>query len=67
MFNQIYFDFKLDNKLSKSQILNKAKSLRGSMNIFQEDEIKFFCKDVGFKKIDTFFRWFNFIGFVALK
>ena len=67
MLNQIYFDFKLDNKLSKSQILNKAKSLRGSMNIFQEDEIKLFCKDVGFKKIDSFFRWFNFIGFVALK
>tara|TARA_Y100000590_G_scaffold243656_1_gene273914 strand:- start:15 stop:752 length:738 start_codon:yes stop_codon:yes gene_type:complete len=67
MFNQIYFDFKIDNKLTKTQILNKAKSLRGSMSIFQEEEIKSFCKHAGFKKIDTFFRWFNFVGIIALK
>jgi tRNA (cmo5U34)-methyltransferase len=67
VFSQVYFDFKLDNKLSKSQILNKAKSLRGSMNLFQEEEVKLLCKNVGFKKIDTFFRWFNFVGFIVLK
>ena len=67
MFNQVYFDFKLDNKLTKAQILNKAKSLRGTMNIFQEEEVKSFCKKAGFKKIDTFFRWFNFVGIIAIK
>ena len=67
MFNQVYFDFKLENKLTKSQILNKAKSLRGTMNIFQESEVKSFCKKAGFKKIDTFFRWFNFVGIIAIK
>ena len=67
MFNQIYFDFKIDNKLTKAQILNKAKSLRGSMSVFQEEEIKSFCINSGFKKIDTFFRWFNFVGIIAIK
>ena len=67
IFNQIYFDEKIKNKLTKNQVLNKAKSLRGSMNIYQQNEILNFCKKAGFKKIDVFFKWFNFVGIILVK
>ena len=50
MFNQIYFDFKIDNKLKHEQILNKAKSIRSSMQIFEIKEIEGFLNAAGFKK-----------------
>jgi tRNA (cmo5U34)-methyltransferase len=67
IFNQVYFDSKIKNKLTKDQILNKAKTLRGTMNIYQQKEILTFCKNAGFKKIDIFFKWFNFVGILLVK
>lgn len=67
IFNQIYFDSKIDNKLTNNQILNKAKSLRGSMYLYNQNENIEFLKKCGFKKIDIFFKWFNFIGVLAIK
>jgi len=67
MFNQIYFDFKLDNKLKHDQILNKAKSIRSSMQIFEIKQIESFLNDAGFKKYEIFFRWYNFVGFIVIK
>ena len=67
MFNQVYIDFKLDKKLNHLQIFNKAKSLRSSMQIFELSEINDFLKDSGFKKTEVFFRWYNFVGVIAIK
>ena len=67
IFNQIHFDSKLKNKLTTTQILNKAKSLRGSMNVYQQPEIIKFCQEAGFKKNDIFFKWFNFVGVISIK
>ena len=67
MFNQIYFDFKLNNKLKHEQILNKAKSIRSSMQIFEVKQIESFLNDAGFKKYEIFFRWYNFVGFIVIK
>ena len=55
IFTQILFDSKIENKLTTTQILNKAKSLRGSMNLYQQPEIIKFCQEAGFKKNDVFF------------
>ncbi len=67
IFNQAYFDFKIENKLTHAQVLNKSKSIRGSMQLFEFEEIEKFLKKVGFKKIEFFFKWFNFIGIIAIK
>ncbi len=67
IFNQIYFDFKIDKKLKHEQILNKAKSIRSSMQIFQINQIEGFLKEAGFKNYELFFRWYNFVGFLAIK
>ena len=67
IFNQVYFDFKIEKKLSSNQILNKSKSLRSSMHLFNQDEIYDQFRDSKFNQIEVFFRWFNFIGFIAIK
>ena len=67
MFNQVYFDFKTDNKLKHEQVLNKSKSIRSAMQLFEIDEINNFLKKAGFKKSEKFFRWFNFVGIIAIK
>ena len=67
IFNQTYFDFKIENRLTHTQVLNKSKSIRGSMQLFEVNEIEQFLKKVGFKKIEIFFKWFNFIGIIAIK
>ena len=67
IFNQVYFDFKIDKKLTSNQILNKSKSLRSSMHLFNQDEIYDLFRNCKFTKTEVFFRWFNFIGFIAIK
>ena len=67
IFNQLYFDFKKDKKISSIDILKKAKSLRSVMTLnTQTEEIKI-LKQVGFKKIEVFFKYLNFLGIIAVK
>ncbi len=67
IFTEIYYDFKIDNKLSHSHIINKAKSLRGVMRPLSEKDNINMLKKVGFKKVEVFFKWFNFSGIIAIK
>ena len=67
IFNQVYFDFKLQKQLNPEQILNKSKLLRSSMNLLSANEINSQLNQIGFKKNDVFFKWFNFIGIIAIK
>ena len=67
IFTEMYYDFKIDNKLSHLHIINKAKSLRGVMTPLTEEENIRMLKKVGFKKIEVFFKWFNFSGILAIK
>ncbi len=67
IFNQIYFDFKIENKLNAAQVLNKSKSIRGSMELFELSDIDKFLSKSGFKKREVFFRWYNFVGIIAIK
>lgn len=67
LLNQMYFDFKLTKNLSEKEILNKAKSLRSSMYLFDEKKSKSLLESAGFKDYEIFFKCFNFIGYVAIK
>ena len=67
MFNQVYFDFKIDEGLTAKQILNKSKSLRSSMHLHRKNEIFSLLKENKFKSYDIFFKWFNFVGIIAIK
>ena len=37
ILNQMYFDFKIRKKLTEEEILNKTKSLRSSMYLFDQE------------------------------
>ena len=66
IFNQVYFDFK-KKKISSSDILKKSQALRSVMSLNTETEEIKNLKQVGFKKIEIFFKYLNFIGIIAVK
>tara|TARA_B100001964_G_C14180084_1_gene575782 strand:- start:350 stop:1057 length:708 start_codon:yes stop_codon:yes gene_type:complete len=67
IFNQLYSDFKLSRGILPSDILKKTQSLRSVHTInTTEDDLKIF-KKIGFKKIDIFFKYLNFTGFLVEK
>ena len=67
IFTQLYFDYKIKQKLTHEEIIKKAKSLRSSMHLSTESQTKALLKKNGFKNFDIFFRCFNFIGYIATK
>ena len=67
ILNQMYFDFKLSKNLSEEEILNKAKSLRSSMYLFDEKKSKSLLESAGFRNYEIFFKCFNFIGYIAIR
>ena len=67
ILNQLYFDFKLRQNLSESEILKKAKSLRSSMFLFNEKKTTQLIKKTGFNSHEVFFKCFNFIGYIIIK
>ena len=67
MYNDLYYDFKRDNGLSDKEILDKNASLRGVQKCLTlEENIQIF-KNAGFKDIDIFLKYNNFVGIIALK
>ena len=67
ILNQMYFDYKISQKLSEKEILDKARSLRSSMYLFNEKTSFRLLKEAGFDRYDTFFKCFNFLGYIAIK
>lgn len=67
IFNQLYSDFKLKKGINASDILKKTRSLRSVHTINTPDyDIELF-KKIGFRKIDIFFKYLNFTGFIIEK
>jgi len=67
MMIDLYSDMKIRNGLTPQNNIKKSKSLRGVMNPLSIDENKGLLLQAGFSKIDIFFKWHNFIGFIAEK
>lgn len=66
-FNQIYYDFKLRKKIKSIDITRKAKSLRSVHSLKSQKETEAMLYKSGFKKIENFFKFMNFSGFIAVK
>ena len=67
MYNDLYYDFKRENKLTFTEIINKNISLRGVQKCLTVEENIQLMKNVGFKSIDIFLKYNNFVGIIALK
>ena len=58
---------KVFKRRTDKEIIDKNVSLRGIMKPMTVEENLTFLKDVGFTKIDLFFKYNNFVGIVAIK
>lgn len=67
LFIELYEDMKIRNGLTLSQIKSKADSLRGVLLPYTQEKNIDMLQQAGFKDIDIFFKWYNFIGIIAVK
>jgi tRNA (cmo5U34)-methyltransferase len=66
IFTFLYYDFKKLN-FSEQDILDKEKALRNIQFPFTEIEMVDIFKRVGFSCIESFWRYYNFIGWICIK
>jgi tRNA (cmo5U34)-methyltransferase len=62
-----YHDFKKRNGYSESEIAEKRERLENVLIPYRIDENIEILKRNGFTMVDTFFRWYNWAGFLAIK
>lgn len=64
---ELHWDFKRRQGLTPEQILEKANSLRGVLNPLTTEENLDLLFQTGFSRVEVFFKWYNWTGFLALK
>ena len=67
IYNDLYYDFKLDNDISCEDILKKNRSLRGVQKTMTLNENISILENAGFKSIDIFLKYNNFVGIICIK
>lgn len=67
MFIELYHDMKIKNGFDEREVMGKARAIRGVMSPNTVNENTNMLKETGFKDVDVFFKWCNFIGFIAIK
>jgi len=60
-------EYKFANGLDKDEIELKKQSLKGVLVPIGVDEYLKMLKNVGFSVVDIFFKYYNFVGFLAIK
>jgi len=66
-FIGFYYDFKRRNGYGEREILKKREALENVLVPYRMDEnIELFRRN-GFPVVETFFQWYNFAGFMAVK
>lgn len=67
LFVKEYYDLKKQNGYSEDQIERKRLSLEGVLVPVTSDWNKSLLQQAGFRQIDDFWRWMNFVGYIAIK
>lgn len=67
MFIKYYYEMKKRNGYTELEIAQKREALENILIPYRLDENKDLLKKSGFAHCDTFFKWYNFCGLVALK
>jgi tRNA (cmo5U34)-methyltransferase len=67
LFIQHYYDFKRRNGYSEIEIAQKREALENVLIPYRLEENMQLLKEVGFRSVEVFFRWYNFCGIVAVK
>jgi tRNA (cmo5U34)-methyltransferase len=66
-FIEFYYDFKRRNGYSEGEILRKREALENVLIPYRMDENFELFRRNGFSVVETFFQWYNFAGFMAVK
>ncbi len=64
---ELHWDYKRRQGLTPEQILEKANSIRGVLNPLTTEENIELLNQTGFDRVEVFFRWYNWTGFLAVK
>lgn len=66
-FIDIYHDFKRERGYSELEIARKREALENILIPFTVEENRVMLQQSGFEPVTTFFQWFNFSSFIAIK
>lgn len=66
-FIKLYYDMKRRNGYSETEIAKKREALENVLVPYRVDENYELLRRSGFAHVDTFFKWYNFCGFIAVK
>lgn len=67
LFVKNYYDMKKQNGYTEEQIERKRLSLEGVLVPVTSDWNVDLLKQAGFKQVDVFWKWMNFVGYIAFK
>jgi tRNA (cmo5U34)-methyltransferase len=67
LYIKYYYDLKRRNGYGESEIAQKRESLENVLIPYRFDENLDLLRGTGFRSIETFFRWYNFCGLLAVK
>jgi len=67
LFIKYYYRFKMANGYSEMEIAQKREALENILVPYRYMENRQLLLDNGFSEVETFFRWYNFCGIIALK
>ena len=67
LFIDLYFEYKRNMGYSKGEISRKREALENVLIPYRTDENIRLLKKSGFKNVEIFFKWFNFVGIIAVK
>jgi len=67
LMSDLYYDFKRRKKYSELEIAQKRQALEDVLIPYRFDDNVRLLYDCGFPAVETFFKWLNFAGLVAVK
>jgi tRNA (cmo5U34)-methyltransferase len=66
-FIKYYYNHKRRNNYSEMEISQKREALENVLIPYKLSENITLLKEVGFRTVEVFFKWYNFSGFIAKK
>lgn len=67
LFIKHYYEYKKRNGYSELEISQKREALENVLIPYHHTENIQLLRKIGFQQIDTFFKWYNFCGIIAIK
>jgi tRNA (cmo5U34)-methyltransferase len=66
-FIKYYYDYKRRNNYSEMEIAQKREALENVLIPYKLSENLKMLREAGFSHTETFFKWYNFSGFISIK